>query len=414
MDLTSCIVSCPIDVYSGYGARSRDFVDTLVQMRPDWDIKILPQRWGNMRWGYLKEHNRQDLSERLITSINSKPDIWIQITVPDEFTPVGIFNIGVTAGIETTKVPIKFLEGINKMNLVLVSSEFTKQSFEKSTYQMQNGSILKVTTPVEVLFEGLNDLNYNRTENVVDIFGLNDIQESFLYLTVGTWLGESSEADRKSISTTIRLFCETFKNRENKPALLLKVQKANSSLQDLHRIKRDILSIQNSIKAVDLPNLYVLHGDLTDSEMNLLYNHPKVKAMLSLTKGEGFGRPLLEFSATGKPIIASNWSGQIDFLHSNYTTLLPGALVPVDPSVIDNRFFIEGASWFLVDEKSVRTALKTIYKNIKPYSKKALSQRRYTLDNFTIKKMGIILDEILKEKLPSIPKVVKLTLPALK
>ena len=49
-------------------------------------------------------------------------------------------------------------------------------------------------------------------------------------------------------------------------------------------------------------------------EMNSIYNHSKVKAMVSLTKGEGFGRPLLEFSLSQKPLIVSGWSGHMDFL----------------------------------------------------------------------------------------------------
>ena len=42
------------------------------------------------------------------------------------------------------------------------------------------------------------------------------------------------------------------------------------------------------------PNIYLVHGDFTDDEMNQLYNHPKVKVHVSFTHGEGFGRPLLE------------------------------------------------------------------------------------------------------------------------
>ena len=40
------IISCPIDTYSGYGARSRDLVKVIIEL-DSYDIKILPQRWGN-------------------------------------------------------------------------------------------------------------------------------------------------------------------------------------------------------------------------------------------------------------------------------------------------------------------------------------------------------------------------------
>ena len=55
--------------------------------------------------------------------------------------------------------------------------------------------------------------------------------------------------------------------------------------------------------------------------MNELYNHPKVKAMVSMTKGEGYGRPLAEFGLSKKPIIASGWSGQCRFPNSRYILL---------------------------------------------------------------------------------------------
>jgi hypothetical protein len=152
MSKTLCIVSCPIDTYSGYGARSRDLVDSIIRTQPDWDVKILFQRWGNTRWGYLKDHNRTDLLHRQIAKMNQKPDVWIQITIPNEFQPVGTYNIGVTAGIETTLCAAEWIQGINRMDLTLTSSTFAKDTFEKIIYTVENNQQLRVTKPIEVLF----------------------------------------------------------------------------------------------------------------------------------------------------------------------------------------------------------------------------------------------------------------------
>ena len=109
-----CIVSCPIDTFSGYGARSRDFVKALIQSKDkEWDIKIMPQRWGETPWNFLPEDD--PLRQRFIYEVekHNRPDIWMQITVPNEFQPVGKFNVGISAGIESTVYPGEFIEGSN-------------------------------------------------------------------------------------------------------------------------------------------------------------------------------------------------------------------------------------------------------------------------------------------------------------
>ena len=82
-----CVVSCPIDTFSGYGARSRDFVRALIKVRNDWDIKILPQKWCDTPWNFLSEDD--PLKKLFIPTFEFQPDVWFQITVPNEFQPVG-------------------------------------------------------------------------------------------------------------------------------------------------------------------------------------------------------------------------------------------------------------------------------------------------------------------------------------
>ena len=125
--------------------------------------------------------------------------------------------------------------------------------------------------------------------------------------------------DRKNVSLLIKSFYEVFKDKPQKPALILKASIGIASYISRDEILDRIKIIRESVNSTNLPNIYVLNGEFSDGEMNELYNHPKVKAMLSFTKGEGYGRPLLEFSLTGKPIIASGWSGHTDFLKQNLT-----------------------------------------------------------------------------------------------
>lgn len=413
MNKTLCIISCPIDTYSGYGARSRDLVDSLIRTQPDWDIQILPQRWGNTRWGYLKDHNRQDLIDRQISKLTQKPQVWIQVTIPNEFQAIGHYNIGVTAGIETTLCAPEWIQGINKMDLVLTSSTFAKNTFEGIVYTLENNQQLRVQKPIEVLFEGVDPKIYYKSEEPINGLDLSKVAESTAFLVLGHWLVGKEGHDRKNIATTVRTFLETFKNKPNAPALILKTQQATSSIIDKYKLLETIHNIKSSIKASRLPNVYVIHGDLTDADINKLYNHPKIKAMLSLTKGEGFGRPLLEFSTIGKPIFVSGWSGHLDFLPSDKTTLIPGILEEVHTSVQDGKTFVKQAQWFKPDTNALSTKIKEFLKNPKPFQRGASSQRAHTLKYFTIEKMDEALNKIMLENLPNFPKFVELDLSTL-
>ena len=318
------VVSCPIDTYSGYGARARDFVKSIVEL-DKYDVKILSQRWGSTTQGFIDQNKKEwgFLKKLIIPGLQEKPDYWCQITVPNEFSPVGKYNIGLTAGIETTICDIEWVKGCNKMDLILTSSEHSKSSFNNSRYQNSQNKedIVKIETPIEVLFEGGNLNIYKIIEKFKnkELYNqINSIPEDFAYINVGHWMQGDFGQDRKNIALTIKSFYETFKNEKNPPALILKTCKVNASIGDKELIQRKITEIRDSVNYHNenhtIPSVYLLHGEFTDKEMNEIYNHPKVKAMISLTKGEGFGRPLLEFSLVDKPIIVTGWSGHLDFL----------------------------------------------------------------------------------------------------
>ena len=199
-----CVVSCPIDTFSGYGARSRDFVKSLIQLKDkEWDIKILAQRWGDCPWNFLTKDD--PLRQRFISQLEQKPTIWIQITVPNEFQPVGQFNIGVSAGIETTVYPSEFIEGSNRMNLNIVSSEHSKKvalstQFEKKDKNTnQTIGTVKIEKPIEVLFEGLDLDKYFKNPAKSSL--LKDIPEEFCFLYTGHWLQGNFGESRKNTAT---------------------------------------------------------------------------------------------------------------------------------------------------------------------------------------------------------------------
>jgi len=418
------VISCPVETMSGYGARSRDIIKALLKY-DKYEIKIISQRWGNTAWNALdpnKDEDKQllDLIWRE-NQLPKQPDIWIQITVPNEFQPVGKYNIGITAGIETTVCAPEWVEGINRMNLTLVSSEHAKKVFESTSFEKRNKmnnqleGVIKLEKPIEVLFEGA-DLNkyFHIPDSELDetelVSSLDEIEEDFCFLFVGHWLQGNIGEDRKNIGYMIKAFLETFKNRKIAPALILKTSQVNASIMDREEILKKIDAIKKTVKG-DLPNVYLLHGDLEDKDMNDLYNHGKIKAMVSLTKGEGFGRPLLEFSLSKKPIIASNWSGHLDFLHSDYNLLVGGKLTNVHESAVAQNMILAEAQWFTPDDASVGDAFKNVYSDYKKYFELSKRQAHHAKTNFSFDKMAEVLDNILETK---VPKQVELKLPKLK
>jgi glycosyltransferase involved in cell wall biosynthesis len=409
------IISAPVDTYSGYGARSRDIVKAIIAT-DRYDVKLLSQRWGNTRFGYLGDHKEDSLITKIIPHVDqhNPPDYWMQITVPNEFTRVGKYNIGCTAGMETTLVAPSWIDGVNRMDLILTSSEHSKRVFLETAYDTENKqtkekSLLKCIKPIEVVFEGVDVEKYFAKTSDLN---LDKIKESFCYLVVGHWMQGDFGHDRKNIGYTVKTFLETFKNKKNPPALILKTSVVNTSILDRDRILSRIDSIKNTVKG-KLPNVYLLHGELTDKNINELYNHSKVKVMLSHTKGEGFGRPLLEFTTTGKPIIASGWSGQVDFLDRDKSILIGGELEKVHASASVKDMILTDASWFKPNDAEVARAFKETFKTYKKYIRPAKQQRVRTLKEFKLSDMFSLVDKLLKDNLPEFPQQTKLNLPKL-
>jgi hypothetical protein len=423
MSKNTFFISCPYDTYSGYGARARDLVKAIIEL-DKYDVKILPQRWGNTSWGFCDNNPEWSFLHQYKyphPQLTEKPDIWMQITIPNEFQPVGKYNIGVTAGIESNLSQATWIEGLNRMNLNLVSSNHSKQVFEATTFQKQSkdnqplGEI-KLEKPIEVLFEGADTNIYKVLDKIPSsnlVSTLNTIPESFAYLFVGHWIQGDFGEDRKNVGLLIKAFLEVFKNKKTPPALILKTSSAVSSYMDRDEILKKIQAITKSTKANSLPNVYLLHGEFSDTEMNELYNHPKVKAMVSLTKGEGFGRPLLEFSLSKKTIITSAWSGHIDFLNKEFVPLIGGNLTNVHPSAA-NDWLIKESKWFTPNSNEVGYYLKDVFENYKKYTDGAKRQAYKSKNEFSWDKMKEQVDNIFTQYIPDLPKKVELKLPNLK
>jgi glycosyltransferase involved in cell wall biosynthesis len=417
-----CVIQGPVASRSGYGDHCFAIASDIIKWNK-FDVKIVPMRWGVCPNTMLDDESRpmvKEIKSRILTGpLTSQPELFVQVSIPNEFQPHGKYNIGVTAGIESTVPKAEWLEGLNRMNLNIVPSTFTKEVFEKTAYDKRDERTgatekLQLNRPIEVVFEGVDTNVYKKTNTPseeIDV-ALEAIPESFCYLFVGHWIQGDLGADRKDVGMLVKIFSEVFKNKKNAPALILKTSGATFSKIDKAEILKKINDIREPLSG-NLPNIYVIHGDLTPTELNRLYNHPKVKAHVSLTHGEGFGRPLLESTLSGKPLLTTNWSGHIDFLPADLANLLPGALVNVPPSAC-NEWLIKEAQWFNANYSIAAQKLEDIFNNYISYIPNAEKLRVQNAEKYNLEASYELLINVLNKHLPVFEKKVAISLPKFK
>jgi glycosyltransferase involved in cell wall biosynthesis len=422
------LIFAPIATRSGYGDMGRDIVRHFIEY-DKFDVKIISAPWGDTPMNALDENNPKDkmLIDRILTQqMNKQPEVFVHIGIPSEAQPIGKYNILCTAGIETTAVSAQWIEACNRMDLILTISEHSKNSFLNSKYGIRDAQNnirgnLEVTKPVEVLHNCIDTQIFGKKAPVDAAFTkvLDSIEETFCFAFVGHWLRGDFGEDRKNVAFLIKMFLETFKQVTDKPrpALILKTSSAGFSILDKEEILSKIKQIKDSVTLEynqKLPNIYLLHGELTEKEMNTLYNHPKVKAHISFTKGEGFGRPLLEASVSGKPVVASGWSGHLDFLNKDGAVLVGGELKNVHPTAAWENVLLQESSWFSPDPQQCVNAMAVVF-----YEYTRFKNSAYTLADVNRKKFSYDTIqkktwELLDKYVPEFPKQIPLKLPTLK
>ena len=410
------VFQAPVATRSGYGDHSRDILKSLFEL-DKYDVKVVPTRWGNTPQDQIDPTTEfgQRILQNIVTQLNKKPDVFIQVSVANEFKPMGNYNIGITAGVESTIAPQDFIQGSNNMDLIITPSEFTKDTLVKTTFTQvdkntqQKVGELKLQKPVEVLFEGVNlDVFSGKSSSSI----LEGVETDFNFLFVGHWLAGDLGQDRKDVGMMIKTFCTVFKDlpKNQQPGLIMKTSHAGFSVIEREGITKKIKLLTKEY-GDKCPPIHLVWGDLSESDLNSLYSDDKVKAMISFTKGEGYGRPLAEFATTGKPIIVSDWSGFKDFLPKENTVYLEGQLTPIHQSS-QNNFLLKEAKWFSVDYSNAANKIFDVYKNYKKYQKQSDGLKTNITKNFSLSKMTEKLGEILT-KYVKVQQHVELKLPTI-
>lgn len=431
-----CILQSPIWTRSGYGDWALAVAKSILRYGK-FDLHLAPTVWGacskkNLEMEINDPEGKELLGRVLRGNLSRQPEVFIQMTIPNEFATPAKFNIGMTAGIETTVPKPEWIEGLNRMNVNFVTSQHAKDVFVGANYtkKLPNGTTepLKMKPPCDVLFWGADTRYYRKTDekslSVEDM--MVDIKEQFAFLFVGQWTAGNIQADRKAIGYLIKTFLETFAGIDNPPALILKTSGAQLCIMDKYDCINKINDVTNMVKSqmanAKLPNVYLLHGELNEIEMNALYNHTKIKAHVTFTHGEGFGHPLLLATLSGKPVITPHWSGHLDFLNPNYAKFFPGKLVPIPDQAV-NDWFVKDAQWFDVDYNEAGKLMKGIFYS---YDERLLENaeklRAENAEKFSLQAMDKTFHALLDKYVPEfaieeaikLPKLKRISIPGVK
>jgi glycosyltransferase involved in cell wall biosynthesis len=344
--MKTVIIRAPLLSISGYGVHSRQIFRWLLDQPVKTIVQIVP--WGNTSW-MINPDMEGGLAGEIMQRSQSpettpNPDISIQVQLPNEWDPnLAKINIGVSAWVETDRCNPEWIAAANKMTEIVVPSEFTKQVI------LNTGS---VTVPIHVIPEAFIEQVSKETLPEVSL----ELDTSFNFLLVGQITGNNPETDRKNTMYALKWLCETFKD-DPQVGVIIKTNSARSTSIDRMHTRKMLVQAISQIRTGEYPKIHFLHGELSSDEMASLYRHPTVKAFVALTRGEGWGLPILEAAASGLPVIATNWSGHLDFLNHGRFIPVSYALTTIPDSKVDNKIFVPGAKWANPDENDAKEKL---------------------------------------------------------
>ena len=365
------LLRAPLLTTSGYGVHSRQVFEWLSELN-NIDLHVECLNWGMTPWMLKEEHEDGLIGKIMKCSKTLEPpyDVTFQLQLPDEWNPeLGKINIGMSAVVETDICNPKWVEACNKMNHVIVPSNFTKSVLARSG---------QLNTQVTVIPEWFDKRIANNTSfKEID---LGPIDTDFNFMIISQLNANNAVDDRKNIFHTVKWLCEEFKGDKN-VGIFLKTNAGKGTTIDKKITKNLLKQMIAAIGKKEFPRIYLIHGNMKKEEVSCLYSHEKVNCFVSATRGEGYGLPIIDAAASGMPIVATNWSGHLDYLGDDFTKV-DYKLVPISDQKEDKRIFFKGAQWAEPDSKDFKFKVRNVVKDYPSQKEKANKLKKSVLENY--------------------------------
>ena len=350
--MKSVLLRGPFLTLSGYGVHSRQIARWALS-RKDWNVSVQATPWGITPW-YINTDGEGGLVGEIMSKTidirqnHPRFDMSIQVQLPNEWDPsLAKINIGVSACVETDRCNPQWIDACNRMTAIVVPSEFTKKVLENTG---------NVKVPVIVIPESFYDEILDETIEPLN----HEFSTNFNFLVFGQLTGNNPENDRKNLFYTLKWMCEEFKDNPD-VGIILKTNSGKATKIDRMVTQKFLNDLLKTVRRGPYPKVHLLHGKMASSDMVSLYKNETVKALVSLTRGEGYGLPLLEAAAAGLPVIATGWSGHTDFLGKGKFISVDYTLDEIHPTRVDNKIFMQGSRWANAKESDAKRKLKKFY-----------------------------------------------------
>jgi len=384
----------PLLSISGYGEHSRQ-VFQWAESR-GWNLFSYVLPWGINPY-FVNPDTQNGLIGRIMASTQPLPphvkaDLSLQIQLPNEWDPtIAKTNIGITAGVETTICNPEWIQACNKMDHIIVPSEFTRKVFIDSGLSPDHVSAIPEAFTC----------NLNNTSSAAAMSAnMENIPTKFNLLIFGQITGQDPETDRKNTFYNIKWLAEVFQNDPD-VGIIVKTNTGRLNVKDREQSTGILRELIAQVKTGPGPRFYLAHGLMDESEIAALYRHESVKALIAPTRGEGWGLPILDAAVCGLPVIATNWSGHLDFMSKVKFLSLDYDLVPVPSHKIDNHIFMEGAQWANVKEGHFKSRLTKFRKSHGPPTEWAESAAPHIAEDFSLANIFSIYNDKLAKFIPA-------------
>ena len=378
------ILRAPLLSFSGYGTHARQIFRYLLSKKSiSLNVGIVP--WGITSWMV-----NPDLEDGLIGEIMSRSvpapedgyDVSVQLQLPNEWsTDLAKVNVGMSAVVETDRCNPQWVEACNKMDHIIVPSTHTQKCLENTGY---------IHREINVVPESIYDQISSK-----DLEGLDlDINTDFNFLVFGQLTGNTAENDRKNLFNTIKWLCEEFKDDPD-VGIILKTNSGRNTKIDKQITLKTFEQVVKDVRTGEYPKFHLLHGTFSQLEIARLYRNPKIKALVSMTRGEGYGLPLLEASCSGLPVITTNWSGHLDFMRKGKFVGVDYDMVDIPSSRVDGSIFIQGAWWADPKEEDAKRRFRKFYEQSQAPKDWATSLRQTLLPLYNQDAVNAIYEDVL-------------------